>query len=189
MQKLTVLFVQDVETIEQAISCDGTVDTPICNKLTAAFESGHFDYNLTEFIDVPARNEYVAPSVVRWNLRHFPALIFIDGDTGLSFYALDGNRITEQRIRKIMETASQLTDAYGNGQYMDGHGQSVDIEDEINKKLGGVLGADWGLPLGGMWSGCKSYMPDSVDKVCDIPIWFYGLVLLIMLILLIKMVS
>ena len=189
MQNIEVWVINDVSVLQGNSSCQNPTYSSICNKITSAYQSAQTNVNLVDAFALPGRSQEISPVVEYFKLKHFPALVFYDPDGGLGFYAIDGNKITEKRIKKAFEMAENYTWDNATGGYINADGDNANTTDDMETKIGGLMGGDWGLPLGGMWGDCKSYLPDSMDKVCDIPVWLYALILLLILILLIKIVS
>ena len=188
MQNLEVWILKDVTQLEGGQNCLQTPYYSLCNTVLSAQEQAQTNINIEAFA-LPGRNEAVIPVVDYWQLKHLPAMVFYNPDTQMSFYALDGNRITEKRIQKVLEMAQEYTWSNEGEGYVNGYGKSVNITEEMDKRLGGVMGGDWGAPLGGVWNACKTYLPDSMEKVCDIPVWIYLLLAVLILVLFIKIIS
>jgi hypothetical protein len=188
MQNLEVWILMDVTQLEGGQNCLQTPYSSLCNMILSAQEQAQTNINIEAFA-LPGRNEAVIPVVDYWQLKHLPAMVFYNQDTQLSFYALDGNRITERRIQKVLEMVQNYSWSNEAGGYVNANGENVNIIEEMDNKLGGVIRGDWGLPLGGMWGGCKSYLPDSMEKICDIPVWIHLILVILILILLIKIVN
>lgn len=162
MQKLQILFFQDVTDVANAVPCNGA-DLSLCSKVESVYESGNYSFSLPEFQDLPGRHVDVQPVIAAWQISKFPALGFMDLDTNKIFYALDGDKTTKARIKAVFDAAEDLVNFEGLG-YVDGSGNPVDPKDFVNSRMGALGGSKFGVPWGVNWGKCSDYLPEVVCK-------------------------
>lgn len=181
MQSLTVLFLQNTSQQTTAIPCDGT-DRKVCNKLSEVYNSGNYSFQLNEFQDLPAFHESVKPFIQAWNLSKFPALAFLNGDNSLAFYAIDGGKITNSKIKAAFDFAENYIYVDGEG-YLNSDGQGVDPTQEIESQAGSIAGVDFGFSFGLEWGKCSDYLPTGF---CKTPWWIYVIIIVVLAAITIK---
>ncbi len=71
------------------------------------------------------------------------------------------------------------------GGYVNSNGDGVDITKEIEKRAGGLIGGDFGLPIGMSWGNCKDFLPEFM---CNTPKWVYMVLAVIIIVLIIKLI-
>lgn len=184
MQNLEIWVLRDVQNLEGDQDCQYDPYNSLCNQILSAQELAQTTLNIEAFA-LPGRNEALAPVMTYWNLKHLPALVFYNPETGLSFYAIDGNKITVNRIRKVLEMIPYYDWNDEIGGFVNSDGEGVDLTKEIDKKAGGLAGGAFGLPIGTSWGNCRDWLPDFL---CETPKWIYALLGVIILVLTIKLI-
>lgn len=184
MQDIEIWVLKDVEELTGQSSCLDDTYNPICKKIQSAESQAGINLNIEAFA-LPARNEGVKPIADHWQLKNFPALIFVDTVSQRSFFALDGN-ITTRKIKKVLEMLPDYEYSGSGNSYLNGDGETVDITEDLQSRAGGLVGGSWGLPIGASWGKCEDYLP---GVMCKTPKWVYILLIAIILLLVYKIIK
>lgn len=171
-----------ITDVDIVVISNGGDTTEINQKIIDAYDNGALSGLYTaKIVNLTIYDSRARQLVEAWSLTNFPAVVFLSPEHELSFYAIDGHRVTDERLQKVIDIIPNIDLTGDFNQIIDEYGNFGEVTKMIEKEVNG-LGFGLGSPISSSWLDCNKYLP---PMVCSISIWIPTTLLLILIILVI----